>query len=250
MSEYYPDLGNTTFPNIIDVIANKLDILPEDGGLISQYQTYMQLGDFANANKTLGSIANADQKLISSEDMNTFRDCILALERFYKNDIKDYTEQKQQEWLAIVNRFSYMGSYDPITLYYKNNIVGYPVGSNLLLFLAISDPPRGTSPLDSNFWKPLTIVGKKGDSGHGLTFRWEWDDQMDYTEEDVVTYHNMVWGCIKNHTTPQAPFDGSPFWELLMMLSPVPYPSQVNQPINQQPGEIWFQVAPTLTGGQ
>ena len=138
MSTYYPDLGNTTFPNVIDVIAQKLDILPSDGGLISQYQTYMQLGDFANANKTLQSIANADQKLISSEDLNTFRDCILALERFYKDDIQDYTEQKQEEWLAIVNRFSYIGSYDPITLYYKNNIVGYPVGANLLLFLALS----------------------------------------------------------------------------------------------------------------
>lgn len=242
MSIYYPDLLNTTFPNVIDVIADKLDITPDDGSLIAQYQVFMQKGEFSNANSILSQIANADQKLIIAEDLNTYRDCILALERFYKEDIKDYTEEKQQEWLAIVNRFSYIGNYNSATTYLKNNIVGYPQGSNILLYVAIQDVPRGTVPTNETYWKPLTVVGKKGDSGHGLTFRWEWSDQYDYTVEDVVTHHNLVFGCIKDHQTPQEPYEGSPFWELLMKLTPIPYPMQSEQPINQQVGEIWFQV--------
>jgi len=245
MSTYYEDLVNTTFPDVIDTINNKIDILSTDGAKIDQYQQYMQNGDFTNASAILNTIPNVSQKIITANDLNVYRDGLLALERFYKDDIQDYTSAKQAEWESIIDRFSYKGVYT-YRQYYKNNIVSYSFNGRTLLYIATRDPQIGANPTNTNYWREFTMVGNKGDSGYGLAFRWEWEATTNYSVDDVVTYNNSVWGCIKVSYGNNVPADSSAYWENIMNISPATYPVQDSEPASKKAGDLWVQTFNTI----
>jgi len=245
MSTYYSDLFNTTFPNTVDTIVEKMDVLASDGAMIAKYQDYMQSGDYTNASITLNSIPNVSKKIITANDLNVFRDCILALERFYKDDIQEYTEEKQQEWENTIDAFAYKGSYQYVQ-YYKNNYVSYNNNGKTLLYLATKTPPKGTAPDNNNYWRELTIKGEKGESGKGLTFMWDWNSSDSYSTDDVVIHNNIVWGCRNSNTNSEPEETNTSYWEKLMTISPEIYPVQTDEPSSKQDGELWFQEIGTI----
>lgn len=246
MSVLYPDLSLTAFPGDIDSFTTWLDIIASDGALVLQYQQAMQAGNTVLANQILAQIPSATQKIIKATDLNKMTQAILAVERFYQTDVEPYIQEQQTNWLEIIQRFSYKDEWASGTTYEVNNFVSYTVSGATLIYLATSNPPVGTPPTNTNYWRLLSIQGQQGPSGEGVSYREEWAPTTQYYTDDTVTYGGALWIATQN-SQGQTPQSGSQYWQLVMSLGLTTYPIQDSEPTGQEVGGLWFntQVNPT-----
>lgn len=246
-NELYNDLPLTNFPSSIDQFTTWLNIVATDGPLIQQYQTAMEAGNTTLANQILTQIPQGTQKIITATDLNTLTQAMLAVERFYLTDIKPYITQQQENWLSVIQQFSYEGVWQSGTTYVTNNFVSYTVSGLTLLYLAISDPPVGNVPTNSQYWRVLTLQGQQGASGQGLSYRQEWSNSTAYYTNDAVTYNGAIWMALTNSQGVQPSTDNSTYWQLVMPMMTTVYPIQNTQPTTQSVGELWFNTNTTPT---
>lgn len=246
MSVLYPDLPRTSFPNNLDSFVNYLNISVSDGPLIKQYFGAVQAGNEVLAQQIFAQIPSASQKILSADGLNKFNDCIAAIERFYNSDITPYLEQKQTEWESILDNFTYKGYYSNITPYVQNNYVTYVVSGVNNVYIALSDPPVGTAPTNTMYWRVLTVRGPAGISGVGVSFRGSWNSIDTYSLQDCVEYNGILWGCIRTNIN-QTPFEGSEYWELIASGNTTVYPVSEETPPIQEDGALWFKILPSTT---
>lgn len=243
MSALYPDLDFTNYPGELDNITLKSNITnATDAQLVAQIQASILAGDFANASAILNANPQLNGKIFNANDYNQIRDAILALERFYNSDIKNYITEKQATWVAEVDKFNYKGVYSPTTQYYKNNMVDYTTTEGTFPYLCIQQPDTGIAPTNTNYWRILTLRGERGLSGEGLSFAWVWDSTMEYNVNDVVVYGNKWWVSTQVNRGQQ-PANGSAYWtEILTALPAIQIPVTEIQPTDQIIGDQWYQV--------
>lgn len=243
MSALYPDLDFTNYPGSLDNIALKSNITNStDAQLVNQIQTAIIAGDFSTATTILNNNPYLNGKIFNANDYNQIRDALLALERFYKNDIFNYISEKQATWESNIDRFSFKGIYSPTTQYEQNNLVNYTTSEGTLLYLCIQTPPSGTAPTDTNYWRVFTIRGEKGEQGDGLSFTWVWSMSTNYKKDDVVIF-NSKWWVSKQPNQNQVPVEGSDYWEVMMTALPAKQiPVQNVEPTDQVTGDQWYQV--------
>lgn len=239
MSTLYQDLPFTSFPGSLDTFTTWINILASDGLLITQYQAALQAGNTAQANQILTQIPQGTQKIITATDLNKLTQAIQAVERFYKTDVEPYIQSRQEGWLNIINQFSYKGVWSNGTSYVTNNIVSYTTGGLTLLFIATSNPPIGTAPTNTQYWRLLTIQGQPGVSGDGLSYRQEWNNAVQYNVNDSVTYDGILWMALRVNRNIQPGTDSS-YWKNVMSLEATSYPIQDTEPTNLQVGGLWF----------
>ncbi len=235
----YQDLPLTNFPSNIDTFTTWLNIVASDGILIQQYQAAMQAGNTTLANQILSQIPQGTQKIITATDLNKLSQAILAIERFYLTDIEPYIDNLQESWIATISQFSYKGNWASGTSYTTNNLVSYTVSGINLVYIAISAPPVGTPPTNTQYWRLLTIQGQQGDSGEGLSYREEWVNSNSYAINDAVTYNGAIWMAIQPNQNIE-PSSNSQYWKLVMNLETTAYPIQDTVPTNLQVGGLWF----------
>lgn len=238
MSATYPDLLSN-FPDSIDSFTTWLNVVASDGPLIQQYITAMNAGNQALANQILTQIPQGSQKIIKATDLNLITSAVLAVERFYKENIADYVQNKQEEWLNIINQFTYVGTWANGTAYVQNNIVSYIVSGITLLFIATSNPPTGTVPTNTQYWRPLTVQGTAGQSGPGLSYRQEWNSSTSYSVNDCVTYNGAVWMALQANQN-SIPGQNESYWKNIISFGAVAYPIQDTEPTGQAAGGLWF----------
>lgn len=239
MSTQYPDLPLSTFPDNIDSFTQWLNIVATDGPLISQYLTAMNAGNQALANQVLAQIPSGTQKIITATDLNKLSQAILAVERFYKTDIEPYVNNLQTEWSNTIGQFSYQGVWSNATSYLQNNIVSYNISGVTLLFLATSNPPVGTQPNNTTYWRVLTIQGQQGPSGTGLAYRQTWNSGTQYQVNQAVTFDGSIWLSLQPSQNVQ-PGTNVSYWQEIISLEATSYPIQDTEPTNQDPGSLWF----------
>ena len=240
MSVLYPDLNLTNFPNSEDIFTTWVNIIATDGPLILQYQQALQSGNQVLANQILNTIPSANQKIIKATDLNKMTQAILALERFYTSDIEDFVNSQQESWENIVSQFSYKGDWNSGTTYVQNNIVTYTYSGLNLVYIGISSNiPVGANPLNTSYWRVLTIQGKQGESGPGLSYRQNWNSGTQYYTNDAVTYSGAIWMALKNNIN-SAPSISSSNWQQIIYLPVTTYPIQDTEPVQQNTNELWF----------
>lgn len=250
MSAKYPDLSLTVFPDGgIDEFLTYLDIVASDGPLIQQYMDAMNAGNTTLANQILGQIPSATQKIIKATDLNKLTQAMLAVERFFKTDIWPHVEEKQAEWLNVINQFSYKGTWSAGQSYQINNFVTYTVSGITLLYVATAAPPVGTLPTDARYWRLLTIQGQQGVSGKGLAYRQKWGATTQYGANDVVTHDGALWMALRTSqgVTPSEDPSVAQYWKQVLSLEATTYPIQDTPPLNQKVGALWLNTSNNLT---
>lgn len=246
MSTKYPDLSLTNFPNSLDQFTTFLNIVSSDGPLIGQYQSAMQNGDITLANQILTQIPQATQKIITAVDLNTLSQAMLAIERFYLNDIEPYIDDLNQSWLNTIQQFSYKGVWQSGTSYVTNNLVSYTTSGLNFVYIALSNVPIGISPTNQTYWRLLTIQGQQGASGEGLSYRQEWNSSTQYATNDAVTYDGALWMALQASQN-RLPGTNPQYWQLVMNLKTVTYPIQDTVPTNLQVDGLWFNTSSNPT---
>ena len=241
MSNTYPSLQFTTFPEQVQTFVTMLNMAIADGPAIKGYQQAMQNGNNALAQQYYAQITNADQKFIDATKMNKLMDTCVALQKFYLTDIQPYVENLQTEWTNRIEQFNYLGDYSASTLYAVNNFVTYTASGVKNVYICVKVPPVGTAPTNTTYWRKLTIQGLQGPSGENLSFRYGWKSDEVYYPQDVVTYNNVVWGCSVQNSN-QTPQSGSTYWNTIYSPEQVVYPFSVEEPTNMQVGYLWFKI--------
>lgn len=246
MSTKYPDLSLTNFPNSLDQFTTFLNIVSSDGPLIGQYQSAMQNGNTTLANQILTQIPQATQKIITAVDLNTLSQAMLAIERFYLNDIEPYIDDLHQSWLNTIQQFSYKGVWQNGTSYVTNNLVSYTTSGLNFVYIALSNVPIGISPTNQTYWRLLTIQGQQGASGEGLSYRQEWNSSTQYATNDAVTYDGALWMALQASQN-RLPDTNPQYWQLVMNRKTVAYPIQDTVPTNLQVDGLWFNTSSNPT---
>lgn len=246
MSTKYPDLSLTNFPNSLDQFTTFLNIVSSDGPLIGQYQSAMQNGNTTLANQILTQIPQATQKIITAVDLNTLSQAMLAIERFYLNDIEPYIDDLHQSWLNTIQQFSYKGVWQSGTSYVTNNLVSYTTSGLNFVYIALSNVPIGISPTNQTYWRLLTIQGQQGASGEGLSYRQEWNSSTQYATNDAVTCNGALWMALQASQN-RLPDTNPQYWQLVMNLKTVTYPIQDTVPTNLQVDGLWFNTSSNPT---
>lgn len=243
MSQLYSDLNFSVFPNALDNISLKSNITNStDANLVSQIQSYILAGDFASASEILVNNTQLNGKIFNANDYNQLRDALLALERFYKNDIYLYITNKQNKWQANIDRFNFKGVYSATTQYYQNNMVNFTTAEGTLLYLCTNTPVVNTPPTNTSYWRVLTERGERGQTGDGLSFSWLWDSTTQYKLNDMVIY-GTNWWCATQDSRGQIPSQGSSYWTIVLTALPAEQiPISSAQPVNQILGDQWYQI--------
>lgn len=241
MSVLYPDLPQTTFPSTNDTFITNADISESDAVLVKQFQDAVQAQNFVLAQSILVQIPNYTQKILTSSKLNKFNECLTALERFYSSDVQSYITTKQSEWQATVDQFTYGGVYSPSVQYYVNNYVSYTSNGVTNLYVVNVQPPIGTAPTNTNYWRVLTVKGLTGGAGSGMEFMGDWNSAQSYRVLDCVTYKNSLWGCLTANSN-QEPIEGSSYWQLVYQGSFEIYPVSATEPTSPANGSLWFQI--------
>lgn len=233
----------SNFPTEIDSIPLFLDVTDKDGNLIKQFEQYMSVNDFSNANAILNQIENADQKIISASRLNKLRDCIIALETFYGENIESYITNKQSQWQGIIDQFKFIGTYSSSVQYKINNIVLFQTNGDYYLYIRTNgDGLANKSPTDTNYWRVLTIKGERGiTTSRETTFYFDWVSNQTYAINSIVSHNSQWWASLKENINSE-PMEGNSNWQLVMVAMQTLYPVQEDQPLAQQVGELWFEV--------
>ena len=241
MSATYPSLQFTTFPDSINSFVTMLNMSIADGAAVTGYQQAMQAGNNTLARQYYSQITNANQKFIDATKMNTLMDTCVALQKFYKTDIEPYVQSQQTIWGNRINQFNYVGDYSASRQYEINNFITYAINGDTQVFICTVRPPIGTAPTNNSYWRQLSLRGLQGPSGENLSFRYGWKSDEIYYPQDVVTYNNVVWGCLvqNSNKTPQS---GSIYWKTIYSPEQVVYPFSVEEPTNMQVGYLWFKI--------
>ena len=253
MSELYPDLPYTKFPGELDNMSQMMNITASDLPTINLFHYYLRNGDFEAAQLLFRTVPDIDKKLIDSTRLNQLRDAMIALERFYKTDIKPYTDEKSAEWLMKVMQFSYKGMWNGSTTYEAYNLVSYQSGEDILMFIATKDVTGGTgiNITNTEYWTQFTIRGERGESGAGGSFRYNWNAAESYSINDTVVYENRIWGAKQANTNSEPKLDGSNSnWQELFKLpsAQIPVFSATETPTGLDEGNMYFELDGTYSG--
>ncbi len=213
-----------------------VDITADDAVNVKGFQEAMLAGNTELANTYFNQITNANKKFVTADSMNTLFQTCIAAQRLYKNNYADFVTQKQAEWEEQVNQMSYKGPFSLTTQYKQNNYVTY----NNNIYIVISNPPIGTYPTDTNYWRMMTIAGRAGTPGANMSFVGEWSATQTYSVQNIVLYGDGLWAATAASTN-QIPAEGSTYWQLIYRNAPVIYPVQATQPAEQNVGDLWFQ---------
>lgn len=195
MSDFYTDLTLTNFPDSDDSFVSMLDMVSGDLTLVNQFRAYILAGDFASADSVLSSIINSSQKLLRAENINAWQESLEAMQRLYRDDYENFTEEKETEWEALVNNLIYLGSYSGATTYKKNNMVYYVSGdlATSSTYIAIQDVPIGTIPTNTTYWRKFTVQGVSGTAPISLTYLGLWKPNLAYSKNNLVLYDGRLW---------------------------------------------------------
>ncbi|MBR0596970.1 hypothetical protein [Sinanaerobacter chloroacetimidivorans] len=208
MSNLYPDLVHTNYPEMIDHYEDMIDVNAAIKPLIDQYYSLYNMGDFDGMNALLTANPTLRKALHNAQKWNYLKDTVEAQGRFYKDDVRDY----------LMNIIKLKGDFAETTKYNKYDVVGYLMAGAKQYFMGIStNIPIGTLPTNSAYFVPLTLRGEPGASGTGLSFRKNWSNITQYYTSDLVVHNNTLW-VANNNNLNSVPQDVSTDWSKLFMV--------------------------------
>lgn len=205
----YLDGRRSNFPDKLDNILELFDLPPSQKPNLKRFQEL----------KSKESLSPAEQQELNQltiilqpympdvETWNLFGDILINMQKFFKEDVEPYIENKKLEFQAEVNKLTYRGEWLPDTQYFKKNIVTSGGEGYIAKKDSINQPPPNTT-----YWGKIAQKGEKGDPSLNISFKGAYDSAMAYTLGDAVTYGGL-WYYAKQNTKGNPPTNAD-YWEL------------------------------------
>lgn len=224
MSEKYPDLQYTDFPEQLD---KQMDIKDPTATILPLIRTYNALianGNFVEAIRLLSENPELRASQMNAEKLLRIHHSILSLQRFFYDNVLDkiyQIGQQKGDWNAYMS--STASGDNKLNMY---DIVKYPVDGIYQYFMVISSEINaGDIPTKHpDKYMQMTIKGDKGDSGIGMSPCGEWDSGKSYQPYDLVSHQEWFWYCTESNSGNE-PSDDSTVWTKFK----ITYPSSVKR---------------------
>jgi ABC-type antimicrobial peptide transport system permease subunit len=235
LSQTYPNLSETLFPEQVDPMSRMSDLEITDLALVAEYYRLYNSGNLTAAKQLILSNPQLNNKLFNAQKFNQLIDAVVAVQQFFKDNVVDYIEVQKGEIQTIsskakddinkivsdsynlfnnfVDEFTDKGDYSSTTQYKKKNIVQYLKCAYICKIDCIGQPPVYD---DSNTYWQIVARGVKGESGTGLAPRGVWENSVQYYKDDCVSYNDTIWQCLSDNIN-SLPSDTNTDW--LKMLS-------------------------------
>lgn len=225
----------SVFPEQIDSFVRHQDISYNDSINLNRYKELRLKANRTPAeDEELNNLINELRpKLFIPDDLNKIQDCITNLENFFKNETEGYILQKQEEFNAEIQKFSYKGQYSPTTTYQMWNVVTYDHET----YISKQNNNINHTLTDTNWWFKAASRGSQGLPGIGLVYLGEYNNAYSYQTGQAVTYLGSIYYCIAP-TTGNLPTNPI-YWT--KFLDGVGTIIQSEQPVNPQLGMVWIQ---------
>lgn len=141
------------------------------------------------------------------EHLNFVGDVLINTQKFFKEGVEPYIEDKKLEFQAEVDKLTYRGEWQPNTQYYKKNIVTSGGEGFIAKVDSINQSPPSTT-----YWGKIAQKGVKGDPSLNINFKGEYDSSVAYVLGDAVVYGGL-WYYAKQNTLGNPPTNAD-YWEL------------------------------------
>lgn len=195
MSNTYQDLMHTNFPESLDVFLEKQDILSTDSALLGQYEEAIKAGDFSSANEIFLQIADGNKKILTSSTMLQWRDALLALERYFNDNVKSYVLSKQLEWDLQIGDMRYIGIFCLGASYTKYNLVTYKEEDEYNLYMCNVSETVNVLPTDKDIWVKITEKGSVQISDLYASITNKWIKNSPYRTQSITGHLNKIWSA-------------------------------------------------------
>lgn len=205
MSELYPDLVFSSFPENCDTFDYVADISASQLTLMNQYKLYLTYNDLASAQKLLEDNPSLKATIINAEKINKIIDAIKAAQRLYRDDIQNY----------LIDLVKYKGAYSNDVAYNKYDVVTQIVAAKTLSYMCIVPTTAGIQPTNTDYWIPITQQGERGAAGFGLNYGGAYQNTISYPQYSMVAHDNALWASLET-VEGVNPSDGSDVWEKVM----------------------------------
>lgn len=208
MSQTYPQFPDTTFPDAVQVLSRYLDITQSDLSKYNSYIEYITQGNLNAAQNVLATMDDYANKTITAEKLNKITDTVMAVQTLYTgSEWQSKVQDKQNEWLAIINQFNYLGNWNVLGNW--SNTTSYSTGDIVLyngkIWQAISDGVGQTPNDNSIYWtqtyKKNTMVGYAAtvQAADPTFYLYIATQDISISTSPYVDYLNSI----QNNTTPQ-----------------------------------------------
>lgn len=208
MSQTYPQFPDTTFPDAVQVLSRYLDITQSDLSKYNSYIEYITQGNLNAAQNVLATMDDYANKTITAEKLNKITDTVMAVQTLYTgSEWQSKVQDKQNEWLAIINQFNYLGNWNVLGNW--SNATNYSTGDIVLyngkIWQAISDGVGQTPNDNSIYWmqtyKKNTMVGYAAtvQAADPTFYLYVATQDISISTSPYVDYLNSI----QNNTTPQ-----------------------------------------------
>lgn len=249
----YTDLPRSNLPIAKDDIDEMQDLSLDLVEARNSFYNYVNKGDLSNAATVLEDNPKLLPCLFNADKYNSLRDTIVGLQRIFLDDIEKYImtlSTPQGEWQEDVEYKKYQ------VVSYINDDATQIYAARQMIVPANSTSDFDTRPINTEYWTPITLRGKQGFSGLGLTPMGEWKRDKNYynyiTESNVpivsfVYYNNILWQAVSNSLDSEPTYNivngiyksTNVDWEIIMSLNQgantilMPYGESIADVINK-----------------
>lgn len=249
----YTDLPRSNLPAAKDDINEMQDLTLDLIEARNSFYNYINLGNLSEAEQVLEQNPTLLSCLFNADKYNSLRDSIIALQRLYLDDIEKY----------IMTLSTPQGEWQEDTEYKKYQVVSYIdddatqiYAARQMIVPANSVSEFDTRPTNTYYWTPITLRGKQGTPGLGLTPMGEWKTDKNYYNYidtsnlpivSFVYYDNILWQAISNNLNSKPTYQviegkyisTNENWEIIMSLNQgantilMPYGDSIADVINK-----------------
>ena len=212
------------------------DIQIPDVSIRDRFRSFCLQGDFTSALQLLTTNeAQLHGKAYIADTINIICNGVLELESRFNNGVLIYLSTLVNQWQVLIDNMRKRGNWTANDEYKKNNFVVYQDE----VYMALQDVPVSTLPTNATYWLKITIRGDDGANGLNVVMKYAWDEYLTYNVNDLVTYENNIYVCVKSNKSVK-PNSDSTSWIPFIHVEVGKINVGINPPNTDVVGTIWF----------
>ena len=205
----YLDGRRSNFPEQLDQVLELFSMPASQKNNVKRFQELKLKENLIPSEQTeLNNLTISLQRyIIDVEKFNFFGDVLISMQKFFKEGVEPYIENKKLEFQAEVDKMTYRGDWQPNTQYFKKNVVTSDGNGYIAKLDNINQ-----SPPNATYWGQISKKGDKGDPSLNINYKGTYEPSMPYVLGDAVTFGGL-WYYAKQNTIGNVPTDAT-YWEI------------------------------------
>lgn len=189
--------NRSIFPQGVDTFVEMYDLPPSLVPKAKRVQELKMQPSLSSMEQEelVGLVKDLSKYMITPENFNKFQDALVNMQTFMLTEVKEYINDKQDEWTGMITNFALKGEYNSNVQYYFQNMVTY----NGSLYICKADA-KGKTPTNADYWEKISEKGDKGDVGVNTNFKGNYLPTASYVVGDAVVYNGNLYYALSATT--------------------------------------------------